>query len=159
MAVTSLSDSPQESPSCLLLVWEALQDQQVGLTQGPFKLLRTCWVSECVKFLHAPFKSRSSISYSPLAPLNTSPPGLQNQCLSCAAPMGWGAQCRAQTPCTYWKTSAVVVILQFISCLLRGVGLDCTGSLFLLPSYYVLLLLFLIFSCRRSFLLIFVHSH
>ena len=38
------------SPSCLLPLWEALQDQQVGLTQSPFKLLPLCWVLECVRF-------------------------------------------------------------------------------------------------------------
>lgn len=27
------------SSSCLLPLWESLQDQQVGLTQAPFKLL------------------------------------------------------------------------------------------------------------------------
>ena len=38
------------SSSCLLPLWEALQDQQVSLTQAPFELLLFPWVPECVRF-------------------------------------------------------------------------------------------------------------
>ena len=38
MAASSVHVSTMSS-SCLLLLWESLQDQQVGLTQAPFKLL------------------------------------------------------------------------------------------------------------------------
>ena len=41
---------PRGCPSYLLSLWEALQDQQVGLTQTPFKLLPLPWDSECVRF-------------------------------------------------------------------------------------------------------------
>ena len=41
---------PRGSSSCLLPLWEALQDQQVGLTWGPFKLLPLHWVLEHVGF-------------------------------------------------------------------------------------------------------------
>ena len=33
----------------VLTLWETLQDQQVGLTQAPFKLLLLPWVPECVR--------------------------------------------------------------------------------------------------------------
>ena len=39
---------PTGSPRCLLTLQEALQDQHVGLTQAPFKLLLLPWVLECV---------------------------------------------------------------------------------------------------------------
>ena len=38
MAASSVHVSTLSS-SCLLLLWESLQDQQVGLTQAPLKLL------------------------------------------------------------------------------------------------------------------------
>ena len=49
--------SPRVSSICLLLLQEALQDQQVGLTQAPFKLLLVYLVLVCVRFLCVPFKS------------------------------------------------------------------------------------------------------
>lgn len=36
-------------PSCLLPLWQALQDQQVGLTPATFKLLPLCLYFEHVK--------------------------------------------------------------------------------------------------------------
>ena len=47
------------SPSCLLPLQEALQDQQMGPTQGPFKLLPLCWISECVGFCMCTFRMKS----------------------------------------------------------------------------------------------------
>ena len=41
---------PRVSCSCLLPLWEILQDQQVGLTQAPFKLLLLPWVPEYMRF-------------------------------------------------------------------------------------------------------------
>lgn len=41
---------PQGSPRCLLLLWEALQDHQVGIIQSPFKLLPLHWDLEHVRF-------------------------------------------------------------------------------------------------------------
>ena len=38
---------PQGKSSCLLPLWEALQDQQVSLTQAPFRLPLLLWVLEC----------------------------------------------------------------------------------------------------------------
>lgn len=38
------------SSTCFLPLWEALQDQQVGPTQAPFKLLLQPWVLEDVRF-------------------------------------------------------------------------------------------------------------
>ena len=44
---------PRVSSSCLLPLWETLQDQQVDLTQAPFKWLLLPWVLECVIFVCA----------------------------------------------------------------------------------------------------------
>ena len=49
----------QESPSCLLPFQEALQDQPVGLTHAPFKLLLLCRDSECVRFCVQPLRAES----------------------------------------------------------------------------------------------------
>ena len=49
---------PTVSPSCLLPLWEAPQDQQVGLTQSPFKLLLPSGVLEC-EILCAPLRAES----------------------------------------------------------------------------------------------------
>ena len=50
---------PRVSCSCLLLLREILQDQQVGLTQAPIKLLLLPWVLECVKFCGCPLRVKS----------------------------------------------------------------------------------------------------
>ena len=55
---------PRMSCSYLLPLREALQDQQVSLTQAPIKLLILPWVPESVRFLCAPFKSKVTISPS-----------------------------------------------------------------------------------------------
>ena len=40
----------QGEPGCLLPLWEAVQDEHVGLTQPPFKLLPRPWDLEYVMF-------------------------------------------------------------------------------------------------------------
>ena len=49
MAVASI-DVPRVSSSFLLPLQETLQDQEVGLTQTPFKLLLLLWVPGSVRF-------------------------------------------------------------------------------------------------------------
>ena len=49
ISVTSMY-VPRVSSSCLLPLQESLQDQQMGLTQAPFKLLPLHWVSDHVRF-------------------------------------------------------------------------------------------------------------
>ena len=50
---------PIVSSSCLLPLQETLQDQQVDLTQAPFKLLLFPWVLECVWFCVHPLRVES----------------------------------------------------------------------------------------------------
>ena len=57
---------PQGESSCLLPLWEALQDQQLPLVQAPFKLLLQPWVLEHVRCCMSPLRA-VSISYGPLA--------------------------------------------------------------------------------------------
>ena len=54
-----LASLSRMSPSYLLPLWEALQDQQVGLTQGPFKLLLLPWALKCVRFCVYPLTVES----------------------------------------------------------------------------------------------------
>ena len=70
-----------------------------------------------------------------------------------AGPLGQGAQCVAWTPRSCGRTSAIVIILLFKGHLPRGIGLDYTASLPLLP--FLLWFFLYIFSCRESFLLVF----
>ena len=58
MAVINVSIS-RRSTSCLLPFWEALLDQQVRLTQAPFKLLPLLWDSEHVRFCMHPLRAES----------------------------------------------------------------------------------------------------
>ena len=69
---------PRVSCSCLLPPWETLQDQDVGLTQVPFKLLLLPWVLEYVEFCVLPLIVES-ISYSPLTFPKLSPASLPSQ--------------------------------------------------------------------------------
>ena len=53
---------PWVSPNFLLPLREALQDQQVGLPQAPFKMLLLPWVSECVRVCVSPLRKESVFS-------------------------------------------------------------------------------------------------
>ena len=64
-------------------------------------------------------------------------------------PPGWGAWWGLKTPHSLRRTSAIVIILPFVGLPPRGVGLDYTVSLPLLPVSLWFLLY--IFCCRKSF--------
>ena len=59
---------PRVSSSCLLALWEAFQDQQVGLIQAPFKLLLLPWVLEHVRFCVHPLRVESLLFPTALWP-------------------------------------------------------------------------------------------
>ena len=69
---------PQGESSCLLPLWEALQDQQLPLTPDPFKLLLQPWVLEHVRFCMPPLRVESA-SHGPLVLPKLSPASLQSQ--------------------------------------------------------------------------------
>ena len=50
---------PRGVPVAFCLPWEALQDQQVDLTQAPFKLLTLHWDLEHVRFSACPLREES----------------------------------------------------------------------------------------------------
>ena len=81
---------PQVSSSLLLPRQEALQDQQVGLTYAPFKLLLLPYILEHVRYMYALLRSGVSISHSLLALTKVSPglPWWRSGCES-------ACQCRA----------------------------------------------------------------
>ena len=81
---------PRVRSSCLLPLWEALQDQQVGLTQAPFTLRLLPQDSEHVRFCVHPLRVES-MSPSPVALLKVSSAGFQSQ-------MFWGFVFLAQNP-------------------------------------------------------------
>ena len=103
-----------------------------------------------------PFKSLCFLdsSGSPMhKPCCLSKPHILEPCFPGAGPPGWEAWCRAQTPHSSGRTSAVVIILPFVGCLPGGCGSDHRVSL---PSLTISLwLLLCIFSCGKSFLLVF----
>ena len=88
---------------CLCPQGKALQDQQLGLTQAPFKLLFLP-SSGAYEMLCASFQSEVSIFHSPLQLPKSKPccwPSESNVLgahIPLVGPPGWGAQCRAQTP-------------------------------------------------------------
>ena len=86
---------PRVSLSHPLPLQETLQDQQVGLAQGPIKLLLLPWVPMCKRFCVCPLKVKS-VSPSPVGLQKLSPTALQSQMLwgahlPHAGPLGWGA--------------------------------------------------------------------
>ena len=81
---------------------EAVQEQQVGLSQSSFKLLLLSWVPGHVRFLCTPFKSGVSISNSLLTLPKISPIGVQSQVFLGVHLSGtkfpvWGALCEADS--------------------------------------------------------------
>ena len=73
---------PQGEPHCLLPFHEALQDQQVSLTEVIQVNASAVGLGACM-ILCTPYKIRVSVACSPEALLNTSPTGFQSQ-------MFWG---------------------------------------------------------------------
>ena len=149
---------PRRCPNCFLSLQEALQDQQGGLTQASFKVLPLCKDSEHVRFLCAPFKSRVLFSYSPLALPYASPAGLQSLAfrglITPVQDPQAGEPNAGLRPLTPWGEP---LQLWLFSCLWiacpRGMNLDSTVSPLLLPISLWFLLC--IFSCGKSFLLVF----
>ena len=148
MAAASIRDTLQYQ-------YQYLQYQQVYLTNVPFKLLPLLYISKHVN-LCIPFKSGVFISHNPLSLLKVSPAGLQSQTF-------WGLALLRQDPragepavglrpfSSLGRSSAVVIILPFVDCPARHMGLDYTTSVPFLP----ILLRFLpyIFGCGRAFLI------
>ena len=118
--------------SHLLPVSETLQEQLMG----PARLLSNDCL--CLRFgacaiLCVSFKSGVSASCCPLALLKVSPAGLQSQVFWGLVffeqdSWGWGAWCRAWTPLSLGRISAVVIGL-FVGHLPGGMGLGYTMSL------------------------------
>ena len=97
-----------------------------------------CAGSQCVRFCEYPLIVKSCFLQPPLALLYKSLVGLQSRCFGdsssqCRTPglgsLMWGSDLRF----SWRRTSAFVIILLFVGCLPRGVGLDYTVSLPLLP--------------------------
>ena len=122
------------NPSCLLPLPEALQNQQVGLTQATFKLLLLMWVSECVSCCVYPLGVESlslttfwlSWKQALLAFKAKCSGGL---CSHCRTP-GLGCPLWDLDPSFLGENSAIVVILLFVGFPPRG-----TPILQLHPSY------------------------
>ena len=149
---------PKGSPSCLLPLQEALQNQQMGLTLAPFKLPPLLWDSEHVRFCMSQ-KSGIYVSYSPPALQYASPIGLHSQMFlelifSVLDPWGRESDVELRSLTPWGRTTAIVIILPFVGHLPRNVGLHYTESLpFLSISSWLLLN---IFTYGQSFLVVFM---
>ena len=124
--------------------WEALQDQQVGLTQASLKLLPLHWVSECVRFCRHPLRAESlfptalqlSHRQIPLAFKARRPGGLVF--------LVWDPQAGEPDvglgPHSLGRTSAIVIILLFVGhlevCILTTVHL-CSSYLSRCCSFFI----------------------
>ena len=118
---------PRVSPSCILPLWEALQDQKAVLTHAPFKLLLLPWVSEHVRFCVCPLIVES-VSYNPPTLAKASPTGLQSQIFWhfsswCRTP-GLGSPVWGLDPSFLGKNLAIVIIFQSVGHLSKGMSLD-----------------------------------
>ena len=105
-------------------------------------------------------RNRISVSYDLLALLCISPGGFQSQrVLGVVFPVQDppGTQRGAQASCSLGRNCAIVIIFLFVVYLPKGMDLHYIASLFLLPISLWFLLY--IFSCRKSFLLVFSFSH
>ena len=144
---------PRGSPSCLLPLQASLQDQQMDLTRSIFKRLLPCWYSECVRFLHASFKNRVSVSYSHPALLFWNHLTFKGRHSDGSSPQSrtsrLGSLMWHSDPWLLWRTSALVITLLFVGCLPESIGLGYTTSSPFLPV--LLWFLLYIFSCEKSF--------
>ena len=122
MAATSVY-VPRGSPTSLLPLWEALQDQQVGLTQIPFKWLLLHRDLEYVKFCMCPLSYLPEPSGSAIYKFCwPAKPGVLGAHLPSAGTPGWGAPCGVWNSCSLERTSVVVVILPVVGHLPQGYG-------------------------------------
>ena len=125
----------QGEPHCLLPFHEALQDQQVSLTEVTQVNASALGLGACM-ILCTPSKIRVSVACSPEALLNTSPTGFQSQ-------MFWGLVFlmqspwveEPQTPCSSGRTSMMVIFLLFVDHQAESVDPDYTMSPSLLTSH------------------------
>ena len=80
---------------CLCPQGKALQDQQLGLTQAPFKLFLLPWVPEHVRFcmfpLRVEFLFHTALWDSPSKPHCPSKPNVLGAYLPGTGPTGWQA--------------------------------------------------------------------
>lgn len=139
---------PRVSPRCLQPLWEALRDQQVGLTQASFKWMLLCWVQSLWNFVCPPHEW-SFYFLSPLGQLKVRPAGLQSQTfwgfifllqdhqagessVGLRKLTSWGSLCNCNFSC-------------LCALLMSGCG---TSPLLLISLWFLLY----IFICWRSFL-------
>lgn len=143
---------PWMSSTWLLPRREALRDQQVGLTKAPFELLLLTLRPRTYEVLCAPF--RNGVYF----PQHSGSP----ECMLCwpsrANVVGFVFPvqdfqfgepqlevCGVQIPCSFGRTSTVVIILPFVGHPCGGIVPDCTASLSLLRVWLWFLY---VFSCR-----------
>ena len=142
MAATSVFDT-RGSSGCLLLHQGLLWDQRVCSDPASFQIissalgLKACEMCVCV-----------CTHVHPLTALWLSGNTFLGLIFLLKVPR-LGAHCGAWTPQSLGIATAIVIILPFVGCLLRSVGLDSPVSLLFLPILWFLLY---IFNCR-SFLL------
>ena len=109
---------PRVSCSCFLPLQEALQDQQVGLTQAPFKLLLLPWVLKleifCVYLLRGDLYLSQPFGSPQSKPHWSSKPNILGAYLPDTGPSCWGARFRFEIPCSLRRISAIVIILSFV---------------------------------------------
>ena len=97
-----------------------------GSDPGSFQITASALGLGACEILCAPFKNGISFlqpSGSPeISPDGLSKPNVLGVHLPSAGPLGWGAQCEAQSPRSLGTTSAVVIIFPFVGCLPQSSG-------------------------------------
>ena len=117
---------PQDTPICFIHLWEALQDQEIHLTQALFNLFLLLWVSEHVRFWvlplgkESPFPAALWLSWKQaLLALKQYSRGSSSQ----SSTLGLQSSSGAQTPHSLGRSSVIVILFPFVVCLPRSVGL------------------------------------
>lgn len=151
----SLSFPPPQEPWTSFSSGPAFLSTSLRINSLAFRLLLLPWILEQVTLCVSPLREESLFAAAlclswtwALLALNV--PGA---CPPSAGPSRWGTWGGAWSPHSLGRTSAVVIVLLFVGCLHRVVGLDCTTTP---PLLHVLLWFRLcILSWRRSSLLAF----
>ena len=135
---------------------EALQDQQLALTQAHFKLLPLCWVLECVRYHVCPVREESLFLTNFWLSHTQALKAFKVRCSGCSSSQ-WnifrlGSYYGARTPPFLGRISAIVIVFLFVACLPRGNRSWGNLSLAFLPMSWWFLLY--IFNSRRPFLLV-----
>lgn len=124
-----VSVSPVQVPVAPTSSWGSPRSAR-GSNPGPFQITSALGLRAC-EILCVPFKNTVCFPH-PCGSTESNPHWLSRPYLPGAGALGQGIQYGTQTRHSLRRSSAIVIILQFVGCLPGSMGLDYTVSLPLL---------------------------